>query len=289
MGTGEIYLPLYVGFPNDPKVRALARYGSPDAGLARDLYVQMCLYCKSELTDGWVPAEQVGLLVYPLDLEHGNQLAKQLASVGLTNELSKNEAPGWQVVAFLRRNRSREQVDDLSNKRAIAGATGGRKSRKRAGQSVSQSKAKQPASNLLSNLPPKDRVRDRGTTTELSNESSAANESRPEPNPGPVVAAYVEGAETAGLKRPATSLCARVGKQARQLLNDGFPAEALIASARTMGAGEWNDLAVQVRKDDAAANSRAGSGESKGSQRARQAIAAGEELQNMIDEGRYPA
>ena len=179
MATGEIYLPLYVGFPNDPKVRALARFGSPDAGLARDLYVQMCLYCKSELTDGWVPAEQVGLLVYPLDLEHGNQLAKQLASVGLTNELSKNEAPGWQVVAFLRRNRSREQVDDLSNKRAIAGATGGRKSRKRAGQSVSQSKAKQPASNLLSNLPPKDRVRDRGTT-ELSNESSAAIESRPD-------------------------------------------------------------------------------------------------------------
>jgi hypothetical protein len=84
---GEIYVKLAVTFADDPKVRALARYGA-DANLARDLYVQMVLHCKRLLTDGFVPAEQIGLLVYPLDMEHGKQLAKQLASVGLIQEVS---------------------------------------------------------------------------------------------------------------------------------------------------------------------------------------------------------
>lgn len=138
MALGEIYIKLVVSFPNDPKVRALARYGA-DAGLARDLYVQMCLYCKDMLSDGLVPFEQVGLLVYPLEAEHGNQLAKQLASVGLTKE----EASGWQVVAFCRRNGTREDVERLSQVRAEAGRTGGRKSRKRPGQKASQANRKQ--------------------------------------------------------------------------------------------------------------------------------------------------
>jgi hypothetical protein len=142
MALGEIYNKLVVNFPNDPKVRTLARYGD-DAGLARDLYVQMCLYCKDMLSDGWVPCEQVGLLVYPLDLEHGKQLAKQLASVGLIKELSKNEAEGWQVCAYVRRNGTREDVERLSQVRAEAGRTGGRKSRKRPAQRPAKASSKQ--------------------------------------------------------------------------------------------------------------------------------------------------
>lgn len=125
MALGEIYLKLAVGFPRDPKVRALVRYGA-DAGLARDLYVQMCLYCKENLTDGFVPAEEVGVLVYPLPPDHGNQLAKQLASVGLTKEVSNGEAQGWQVGAFVKRNGTREDVERLSQVRAEAGRKGGR-------------------------------------------------------------------------------------------------------------------------------------------------------------------
>lgn len=140
MSLGEIYIKLVVGFPRDPKVRALVRYGT-DAGLARDLYVQMCLYCKENLTDGFVPAEEVGVLVYPLDPEHGNQLAKQLASVGLIKEVSKTEASdkqgsegGWQLCAYLKRNGTKEDVERLSQIRAEAGRTGGIKSRKRPAQ-----------------------------------------------------------------------------------------------------------------------------------------------------------
>jgi hypothetical protein len=125
MPIGEIYIKLVVGFPRDPRVRGLVRFGA-DAGLARDLYVQMCLHCKENLTDGFVLAEEIGALAYPLPVDHANQLAKQLASVGLIKEESKDEAQGWQVVAFVKRNGTREDVERLSEVRAAAGRKGGR-------------------------------------------------------------------------------------------------------------------------------------------------------------------
>lgn len=147
MALGEIYIKLAVTFADDPKVRSLARYG-PDANLARDLYVQMILHCKRLLTDGFVPAEQIGLLVYPLDPEHGNQLAKQLASVGLIKEVSNTEAKdkqGWEVCAYLKRNGTKEDVERLSQVRAEAGRAGGVKSRKRPAQRTSKASGKQVA------------------------------------------------------------------------------------------------------------------------------------------------
>jgi hypothetical protein len=126
MPVGEIYLKLAVGLARDPKVRKLVRLGAPDAGLARDLYVQMCLYCKENLTDGFVPDEEIGVLVYPLPPDHGNQLAKQLGSVGLIKEVSNEDAQGWEVAAFVRRNGTRQDVERLSQVRADAGRKGGR-------------------------------------------------------------------------------------------------------------------------------------------------------------------
>lgn len=133
MPVGEIYIKLIVGFPRDPKVRALVRYGA-DAGLARDLYVQMCLYCKENLTDGYVPAEEVGVLAYPLPIDQANQLAKQLASVGLIKEVSNGEAQGWHVLGYLKRNGSKQDVERLSQVRAEAGRKGGRPPAKPAGR-----------------------------------------------------------------------------------------------------------------------------------------------------------
>jgi hypothetical protein len=82
-----------------------------------------------------------------------------------------------------------------------------------------------------------------------------------EPNPAPIVAAFIDGATGAGLKRPDAKITARVGKQAREMLAEGiYTADELTEAARNMGAGEWNDLAVQARKDNAKAKGRAGSG-----------------------------
>lgn len=277
--TGEIYLPLAVAFASDPKVRALAQFGA-DAGLARDLFVQMCCHCKANLTDGFVAEYELGILVYPLDVEHGKQLAKHLAYV----ELIKPQADGWQVLGYLKRNGSREDVDRLSKVRAEAGRAGGRKSRKPAGQTGRKANGKQVAYQGASNYPPRDR--DREVTTEPPNGGSGAVAPSGEPNPAPVVAAFIEGATGAGLKRPDASIIARVGKQARLILAQGtYTLDEALASARNMGAGEWNDLAVQLRKDNAAANGSGGS-ETTGHRKARQAIKAGHAVQAMIDEGR---
>ena len=258
MALGEIYLKLAVAFPDDPKVRALARYGA-DAGLARDLYVQMALYCKRMLSDGFVPAEQVGLLVYPLSADHGNQLAKQLASVGLIKEVSNLEAQGWQVCAYLKRNGTKNDVEALSKVRAEAGRTGGTKSRKRPAQHTSKATSKQVGNQDASKDPPiyRDRDIDRDASNEASlpmTTSSGAGKPRRTPTGtiSDVVAAYIDGATEAGQPPPASSLKARVGKDARALLGQGYDLQTLVASAKTMGAGEWNDLAVQVRKDAAA-------------------------------------
>ncbi len=71
---------------------------------------------------------------------------------------------------------------------------------------------------------------------------------------GDVVGAYVDGATEAGMKAPPPGLRSRVGKQARELLAEDWDIDFLIDSARRMGASEFNDLGVQVRKDDAAVN-----------------------------------
>ena len=70
-------------------------------------------------------------------------------------------------------------------------------------------------------------------------------------NAGDVVAAFMDGAQSSGQPEPATSIRARVGRDARTLLAEGYDVETLIKSAYRMGMGEWNDLAVQVRKDAA--------------------------------------
>jgi len=179
MPFGEIYIKLAVNFANDPKVRALARFGAPDAGLARDLFVQMVCHCKEMLTDGFVSAEQVGLMVYPLDAEHGNQLAKQLASVGLIKEESKDEAPGWQVLAYVKRNGTREDVERLSQVRAEAGRKGGR--------------------------PP-------GQTPRKANRNQVAkqNKSRPNPKTESETESETENQETPAVRSDVERLCAHL-------------------------------------------------------------------------------
>ena len=114
-------------------------------------------------------------------------------------------------------------------------------------------------------------VGDRRQETGVPPTAGADKPRQPDPAAGPeraknigdVVGAFIDGATASGQPRPSSSIVARIGKQARQLLAEGYDVEALIKSAHTMGAGEWNDLAVQVRKDAAAAN---GNGPKRGHQ-----------------------
>jgi len=117
MAHGEIYVQLSVNFADDPKVRALARYGK-DARRIRDLYVQMLCYCKANLTDGHVPADQIGILVYPDAPAIGKKDIVRLVEVGLVE--ARDE--GWFVAGFLKRNKSREAIRDKAAAKAAAGA-----------------------------------------------------------------------------------------------------------------------------------------------------------------------
>jgi hypothetical protein len=163
MAFREIFLKLSVTFPDDPKVRALVRYGV-DGVLARDLYVQMCLHCKRLLTDGFVASEQLGLLSYPLPPDHANQLAKQLAEVGLTKEVSN----GWQVAAYLKRNGTKEDAERLSDVRSQVGRRGGLVGRKTPGRGVARGKRKQVAKQNVSKNRPE-------TETETETETTSSS------------------------------------------------------------------------------------------------------------------
>ena len=57
-----------------------------------------------------------------------------------------------------------------------------------------------------------------------------------EPHIGTVVAAYADGATSAGLQSPPSKLRARVGKDARQLVKEGWPITFLIECAGRLGA-----------------------------------------------------
>lgn len=68
-----------------------------------------------------------------------------------------------------------------------------------------------------------------------------------EGNLGQVVAAYVEGAKSAGLPTPSERLRGKVGKDARRLAAN-TPVSALIVAARSMGSRGWDDLDRELQR-----------------------------------------
>jgi hypothetical protein len=116
VAKGEIHVELSVNFADDPKVRALARYGK-DARAVRDLWVQMLCHCKESLTDGFVSKEQLGILVYPDPPKVGQRDAERLADVGLIERVDG----GYHLPTFLKRNKSRDQVHARMQQKHDAG------------------------------------------------------------------------------------------------------------------------------------------------------------------------
>lgn len=119
MPRGEVHIPLSVTFADDPKLRQLARFGR-ESRLARDLFVQMLCYCKANMTDGLVPNEQLGLLVYPDSARAARRDADRLAEVGLIEKV----AEGYFVRAYLKRNKSRDEVQKEALERTIEAELG---------------------------------------------------------------------------------------------------------------------------------------------------------------------
>ncbi|GAA4626996.1 hypothetical protein GCM10023196_037480 [Actinoallomurus vinaceus] len=119
MASGEIHLFLSVNFPSNRKVRRLIRFGA-DSRACRDLYTQMLLYCKKDLTDGFVPDEELGILVYPDTPENGERDAGRLVEVGLIRRVDG----GYLVPGFIKRNKTKAEVRASVADKATGGARG---------------------------------------------------------------------------------------------------------------------------------------------------------------------
>lgn len=119
MPAGEIHVQLAANYAGNRKVRRLMRFGA-DARLARDLYVQMLCYCKTQLSDGFVPAEEIGLLVYPDPVETGERNAQQLVEA----ELIEVADGGYFVTGWFKRNRGRAEIRDEMGARHDDGLRG---------------------------------------------------------------------------------------------------------------------------------------------------------------------
>ncbi|MDQ3273529.1 MAG: hypothetical protein M3Q39_00495 [Actinomycetota bacterium] len=115
MARGEIYFQMAANFADDPKVRKLVRYGA-DARGCRDLFVQMIGYCKLNLTDGFVPEEQVGIMCYPDTWDNAQRDAGRLVDVGLIERVDE----GFYVSAFLKRNKTREDIENEAEAKSAA-------------------------------------------------------------------------------------------------------------------------------------------------------------------------
>lgn len=64
----------------------------------------------------------------------------------------------------------------------------------------------------------------------------------PDEHAGSVVAAYVDGATSAGKPRPSEKLRGKVGRDGKRLLGEGVPLAEVVAAARSCGARGWDDL-----------------------------------------------
>jgi hypothetical protein len=175
MGIGEIYVPLAVGFPRDPKIRTMVFEHGQDGILAAYLYIMMCLYCRENLTDGWVPVAEMPLLAYPLDRTTTMQLASLLQEACLVGASAVHKPPAMQVHAYVKRNGTRQDVERTSDLRRHA-------ARKRW--------AIHPVSNVHSSVQSKNDARYAGARAAVETESIK--------HPSPVPAPDARARETAG-------------------------------------------------------------------------------------------
>lgn len=103
----SLYIEWDVGFLDNPRVSQLRRFGKDVRGL-RDLYLLMSCYCKRALTDGFVPDEEIPVMVMPDSARIGHRDAQRLAEVGLIERAPGDD--GWMIPGYLQRNKTRAQV-----------------------------------------------------------------------------------------------------------------------------------------------------------------------------------
>jgi hypothetical protein len=139
MPFGEIYVPLYVGFARDPKVRRLLQASRRDGMAAAYLYLMMACYCREELTDGFVPTEQLGALAYPVGIRTARRLVDLLLDEKLIQSRVSSGGGGWVVLAYVKRNGTRADAEKRADQSRSAARARWNPSRPHSGQHATRS------------------------------------------------------------------------------------------------------------------------------------------------------
>jgi hypothetical protein len=111
----ELFLPLYVDYADDPKLENVTRD-------ARLLYVDSAIRCKKLLTDGFISDAQLLKAASGLSPKKARNCATELTATGAFERL--DDLGGWLLPAFLKRNKSRAQVQADQAEASDAGVRG---------------------------------------------------------------------------------------------------------------------------------------------------------------------
>jgi len=132
--SGIIYIPLDVRWPRSKKVRAMIVEHGERGFAAWGLYLAMACYCRENLSDGFVPAAEIGALAYPLPADLAAGLVALLADARLIDPSGSHNGPhsepqsdshtaGYLVRAYVKRNGTRAETLDHAAKVSAAGRT----------------------------------------------------------------------------------------------------------------------------------------------------------------------
>lgn len=147
------------GFPDHPKTLVLSL-------AAQGLWLVGLCYANRLMTDGHVPSA----LLRRIGDQAAWPAAEELVAVGLWSET----ATGWEIHDYLEYQRSRAQIENLSETRAEAGRRGGKANRRQTG-SNGQANAKQTESKSEAN--PKQKRREEIREEEKRTNTGAAAQS----------------------------------------------------------------------------------------------------------------
>jgi hypothetical protein len=142
--SGIIFIPLDVRWPRNRKVRPLIVRHGVDGLAAWALYLAMASYCRENLSDGVVPADEVGALAYPLPVADAERLVKLLADARLVRAVAgpgdgpgdsrsdgpgygPGDGPGYLVIGYVKRNGTRAETEENAARLAEWGRAGARR------------------------------------------------------------------------------------------------------------------------------------------------------------------
>lgn len=110
MAFGEIFVPWSVGYAREPKVREMVYEHGESGFMAAHLYVLMVLYCRENLTDGYIRASEVVAVAAPLDKQTALRLASLLQDARMITARANSNGTAWSIPAYVKRNGTRQDA-----------------------------------------------------------------------------------------------------------------------------------------------------------------------------------